>query len=101
MAKTPAWTRKEGKNPKGGLNAKGRASAKAQGSNLKAPVKSGTNPRRVSFAARFAGMKGPMKDSKGKPTRKALALKAWGFGSVEAARNFANRHKKSNKKKRA
>jgi len=101
MAKTPAWTRKEGKNPKGGLNAKGRASAKAQGSNLKAPVKSGTNPRRVSFAARFAGMKGPMKDSKGKPTRKALALKAWGFGSVEAARNFANRHKKSNKKKSA
>ena len=99
MAKTPAWTRKEGKNPKGGLNAKGRASAKAQGSNLKAPVKSGTNPRRVSFAARFAGMKGPMKDDKGKPTRKALALKAWGFGSVEAARNFANRHKKSNKKK--
>jgi hypothetical protein len=101
MAKTPAWTRKEGKNPKGGLNAKGRASAKAQGSNLKAPVKSGTNPRRVSFAARFAGMKGPMKDSKGKPTRKALALKAWGFGSVEAARNFANKHKKSNKKKKA
>ena len=92
--KTPAWTRKEGKNPKGGLNAKGRASAKAEGSNLKAPVKSGTNPRRVSFAARFAGMKGPMKDEKGRPTRKALALKAWGFGSVEAARNFANRHKK-------
>ena len=94
MAKSPAWQRKEGKNPKGGLNAKGRASAKKQGSNLKAPVKSGTNPRRVSFAARFAGMKGPMKDSKGRPTRKALALKAWGFGSVEAARNFANRHKK-------
>jgi len=92
--KTPAWTRKEGKNPKGGLNAKGRASAKAEGSNLKAPVKSGTNPRRVSFAARFAGMKGPMKDEKGRPTRKALALKAWGFGSVEVARNFANKHKK-------
>jgi|TARA_R100001369_G_scaffold66671_1_gene93823 hypothetical protein len=95
MAKTPAWTRKEGKNPKGGLNAKGRASAKAQGSNLKAPVKSGVNPRRVSFACRFAGMKGPMKDAKGKPTRKALALKVWGFGSVEAARNFCQRHKKS------
>ena len=63
--------------------------------NLKRPVKSGTNPRRVSFAARFSGMKGPMKDEKGRPTRKALALKAWGFGSVEAARNFANRHKKS------
>ena len=40
---TEAWTRKEGKNPKGGLNAKGRASAKRQGSNLKAPVKSSTN----------------------------------------------------------
>ena len=92
---SPAWTRKEGKNPKGGLNAKGRASAKAGGSNLKAPVKSGKNPRRVSFACRFAGMKGPMKDSKGKPTRKALALKVWGFGSVEAARNFCQTHKKS------
>lgn len=92
--KSPAWTRKEGQSPSGGLNAKGRASAKRQGSNLKAPLAKGTNPRRVSFAARFAGMKGPMKDSKGRPTRKALALKKWGFGSVEAARNFANRHKK-------
>tara|TARA_R110002020_G_scaffold170300_1_gene359814 strand:- start:3378 stop:3653 length:276 start_codon:yes stop_codon:yes gene_type:complete len=82
-------------NKKGGLNAKGRAFFKrTEGSNLKAPVKTGTNPRRVSFAARFAGMRGPMKDRNGKPTRKALALKAWGFGSVEAARNFANRHKK-------
>ena len=82
-------------NKKGGLNAKGRAFFKrTEGSNLKAPVKTGTNPRRVSAAARFAGMKGPMKDKNGKPTRKALALKAWGFGSVEAARNFANRHKK-------
>tara|TARA_R110000868_G_scaffold47898_2_gene156396 strand:- start:2507 stop:2800 length:294 start_codon:yes stop_codon:yes gene_type:complete len=94
MANSPAWTRKEGQNPKGGLNAKGRASAKAGGSNLKPPVKSGTNPRRVSFAARFAGMKGPMKKPNGEPTRKALALKVWGFGSVEAARNFANKHKK-------
>ena len=92
--KSPAWTRKEGQSPSGGLNAKGRASAKAEGSNLKAPVSSGTNPRRVSFAARFAGMKGPMKDKNGKPTRKALALKKWGFGSVEAARNFAKRNKK-------
>ena len=82
-------------NPKGGLNARGRAFFKRkEGANLKAPVKKGTNPRRVSFAARFAGMKGPMKDGKGRPTRKALALKAWGFGSVAAARNFANRHKK-------
>ena len=86
---------KKYQNPKGGLNAAGRAYFKRkEGSNLKSPVKKGVNPRRISFAARFAGMKGPMKDEKGGPTRKALALKAWGFGSVEAARNFANRHKK-------
>jgi hypothetical protein len=90
-----AWQRKEGKNPKGGLNEKGRKSYnKETGGNLKAPVKSGTNPRRVSFAARFAGMEGPMKKPNGEPTRKALALKAWGFGSVEAARNFAAKNKK-------
>jgi hypothetical protein len=40
-------------------------------------------------------MKGPMKDEKGRPTRKALALKAWGFGSVEAARKFVQNNKKS------
>lgn len=86
---------KKYQNPKGGLNAAGRKYfKKKEGSNLKRPVKSGTNPRRVSFAARFAGMKGPMKDSKGRPTRKALALKAWGFRSVQSARNFANRNKK-------
>lgn len=95
MAKTAAWQRAEGKNPKGGLNQKGRDSYKREtGGTLKAPVKSGTNPRRVSFAARFAGMDGAMKKPNGEPTRKALALKAWGFGSVEAARNFANTHKK-------
>ena len=82
-------------NPKGGLNEAGRKYfERKEGGNLKAPVKSGVNPRRISFAARFAGMKGPMKDEKGRPTRKALALKAWGFGSEEAARNFAARHKK-------
>ena len=83
-------------NPKGGLNAAGRAFFKrTEGSNLKRPLKSGTSPRRVSFAARFGGMKGPMKDSKGTPTRKALALRAWGFRSPESARNFARRNKKS------
>lgn len=87
--------RKEHKNPKGGLTAAGRAYFKRkEGSNLKAPVKSGVNPRRVSFAARFAGMKGDMKKPNGEPTRLALALKAWGFGSKEAARKFAQRHKK-------
>ena len=91
-----AWERKEGKNPAGGLNQKGRDSYnRAHGGHLKAPVKSGVNPRRVSFAARFAGMLGAMKKPNGEPTRKALALKAWGFGSVEAARKFANAHKRS------
>ncbi len=81
MSKTAAWTRKEGKDPKGGLNAKGRASAKKEGMNLKPPA---PNPktkkdaaRRKSFCARMGGMAGPMKDEKGKPTRKALSLKAW------------------------
>ena len=83
-------------NPSGGLNAKGRAYFnRKEGSNLKAPVKSGVNPRRVSFAARFAGMKGSLQDEKGRPTRLKLALRAWGFASKEAARNFANTHKKS------
>jgi len=54
---------------------------------------SGTGSRRVSFACRFAGMAGAMKDAKGEPTKKAMALKKWGFGSVEAARNFCQKNK--------
>ena len=77
--KTPAWTRKEGKNPKGGLNAKGRASYK--GGKLKAPVKSGDNPRRASFLQRMGNMRGPERDSKGRPTRLLLSLRAWGASS--------------------
>jgi hypothetical protein len=84
MAKSPAWTRKEGKNPKGGLNAKGRASYK-QGT-LKAPVKSGDNPRRASFLARMGGMPGPERDSKGEPTRLLLSLRAWGASSKADAK---------------
>jgi hypothetical protein len=64
MAKSPAWQRKEGKSPTGGLNAKGRASAKAQGSNLKPPVKKEqaakskkSAARRDSFCCRMCGMK--------------------------------------------
>ena len=64
-----------------------------EGSNLKPPLSKGKSGRRISFAARFGGMKGPMKDDKGRPTRKALALKKWGFRSAESARNFANRNK--------
>ena len=87
---------KKFQNPEGGLNEAGRKHfKKTEGSNLKRPVKEGVNPRRVSFAGRFGAMDGPMKDDKGRPTRKALALKAWGFGSEESARNFANRHKKA------
>jgi|TARA_R110000782_G_scaffold55003_1_gene116218 hypothetical protein len=79
----------------GGLNEAGRKHFEAKdGGNLKAPVPKGKNPRRVSFAARFAGMAGPMKKPDGKPTRKALALKKWGFGSVAAARTFAQNNKK-------
>ena len=88
IEKSAAWQRKAGKNSEGGLNAKGRASYEREnpGSDLKAPVSSKTaskNPdgkaagRRKSFCARMGGMKGPMKDEKGKPTRKALALRKW------------------------
>jgi hypothetical protein len=84
--KSPAWTRKEGKSPSGGLNAKGRASAKAQGMNLKAPVKSGDNPRRASFLARMGGMPGPERDEKGRPTRLLLSLQAWGASSKADAK---------------
>jgi len=82
-------------NPEGGLNEKGREYFKrTEGSNLKRPQKSGTDGRRVSFAARFGGMDGPLKDDKGRPTRLKKALSAWGFGSKEAARSFAAKHKK-------
>ena len=78
MAKSAAWQRKEGKNPKGGLNQKGRDSYnRATGGNLKAPSKKVGNKRRASFCARMKGVKGPMKKPNGKPTRKALALRKW------------------------
>jgi hypothetical protein len=96
MAKSPAWTRKEGKSAKGGLNAKGRASAKAEGMNLKAPVKSGDNPRRASFLARMGNMPGPeYKD--GEPTRLLLSLKAWGASSKADAKKKAAAISKRNK----
>ena len=56
---------------------------------------SGTGARRVSFACRFAGMAGAMKDAKGEPTKKAMALKKWGFGSIGAAKSFCSKNKKS------
>jgi hypothetical protein len=83
--KTPAWQRKEGQNPKGGLNAAGRASLKADGQNIKPPVKSGDNPRRASFLARMGNMPGPERKD-GKPTRLLLSLNAWGASSKADAK---------------
>lgn len=60
-----------------GLTAKGRAKYNAAtGSNLKAPQPQG-GARKRSFCARMSGMPGPMKDEKGRPTRKAASLKRW------------------------
>jgi len=98
MAKTPAWTRKEGKNPKGGLNAKGRASYK--GGTLKPPVKSGDNPRRASFLQRMGAAKGPERDSKGKPTRLLKSLIAWGASSKSDAIRKGRAISKRNKAKK-
>ena len=79
MTKTAAWTCKEGKEPTGGLNAKGRASynkANPGKPGLKAPQPEG-GPRKDSFCARMSGMPGPMKKPNGEPTRKKLALDKW------------------------
>jgi hypothetical protein len=97
--KTPAFARKEGQNPKGGLNPKGRAAAKAQGMNLKPPVKTGDNPRRASFLARMGNMPGPeYKD--GEPTRLLLSLRAWGATSKADAQAKAKKISARNKAKK-
>lgn len=85
--KTAAWTRSEGKDPKGGLNRKGIASYRRENPGSKLSMAVTTKPsklkpgskaanRRKSFCARMSGVKGPMRKD-GKPTRKALALKKW------------------------
>jgi hypothetical protein len=96
--KTPAWQRKEGQAKTGGLNAKGRSSYNATtGGSLKAPVKSGDNPRRASFLARMGNMPGPeYKD--GEPTRLLLSLKAWGASSKADAKSKAKAISARNKK---
>jgi hypothetical protein len=79
MAKTPAWQRKEGKDPKGGLNAKGRASYNKSGGNLKPPQPEG-GPRRDSFCARMEGMKKKLTSSKTASdpnSRINKSLRAW------------------------
>jgi hypothetical protein len=86
-----AWQRKKGKDPAGGLNEAGRRSYENAnpGSDLKAPVKSGSNPRRTSFLARMGNMPGPEYDKSGKPTRLLLSLQAWGASSKADARRKA------------
>ena len=85
---TPAWQRKEGKNPAGGLNRAGIASYRAANPGSKLSMAVTTKPskldpdskaakRRKSFCARMSGMVGAMKKPNGEPTRKALALKKW------------------------
>lgn len=60
-----------------GLTKKGREKYNREtGSNLKAPQPQG-GPRKDSFCARMAGNPGPLKDEKGRPTRKAASLKRW------------------------
>lgn len=87
MPKTSAWQRKEGKNPEGGLNAKGRASAKKEGHNLKPPVskeEAAKSPksaaRRKSFCARMQGMKDKLtsqKTAKDPDSRINKSLRKW------------------------
>jgi hypothetical protein len=94
--------KKAHQNPKGGLNAAGRAYFKRkEGANLKRPVKSGDNPRRASFLARMAGNPGPDRDSQGRPTRKLLSLRAWGASSTADAKRKAAAISKRNKKRNA
>ena len=96
-----AWTKKAGKNAKGGLNEKGRKSYEAEnpGSDLKAPVKTGDNPRRASFLARMGNMPGPERKPDGEPTRLLLSLKAWGASSKADAKTKAAAISARNKKK--
>lgn len=83
--KTPAWQRKEGKAPEGGLNAKGRAAYnKTTGGNLKPPApKPKTKKdadRRKSFCARMEGMKKKntgAKTAKDPDSRINKSLRAW------------------------
>jgi len=80
MSEGEAWTRKEGQNKNGGLNAAGRASYERAnpGSDLKAPSKKVGNPRRASFCARMKGMRKRQKDSNNTgEDRLSKSLRAW------------------------
>ena len=103
--KTPAWQRAAGKNPRGGLNAKGRASYKAEtGGTLQAPVKGApTTPdqlrRKGSFLTRMGSMPGLLADEQGDKTRLKLSLEAWGHrgdkaSAVAHGRRLLDRYRK-------
>jgi hypothetical protein len=87
--KTPAYQRKEGQNPEGGLNAAGRASYHAEtGGELRPPVKGAPKSeddlkRKGAFLVRMGSSKGPLfKD--GEKTRLKLSLEAWGHRGDKA-----------------
>ena len=80
-----AWQRSEGKDPEGGLNAKGRAALRAQGHDIKPGVRGPADTpqkmrRKGSFLTRMFGPNAPgsMQEDSGKPTRRALSAAAWG-----------------------
>lgn len=87
MAKSPAWQRAEGKNPEGGLNAKGRASLRAEGKDIKPPVKKAeaarspkSAKRRIAFCRRMKGMKAKLtsaKTARDPNSRINKSLRAW------------------------
>lgn len=92
MAKTPAWQRAEGKNPKGGLNEKGRASLRAEGHDIKRPQPEGGS-RRDSFCARMKGMKAKLtsKETANDPdSRINKSLRAWNCADGGAVDPYAD-----------
>lgn len=103
--KSPAWQRAEGKSKSGGLNAKGRASYKAQtGGTLKPPVKGEAKTpeqlrRKGSFLTRMGSMPGLLMDEQGDKTRLKLSLEAWGHrgdkaSAVAKGRRLLERYRK-------
>ena len=87
MAQSPAWQRAEGKDPEGGLNAKGRASLRAAGKDIKPPVKKAeaarspkSAKRRIAFCRRMKGMKAKLtsaKTARDPDSRINKSLRAW------------------------
>jgi hypothetical protein len=95
MAKSPAWTRSEGKNPEGGLNDKGRASLKAAGHDIKRPQPEG-GARKDSFCARMKGMKAKLTSSEtanDPDSRINKSLRKWNCRADGGALDIARQYK--------